>query len=268
MRRDAWLSLLVLAWVVGGLAALIHSEHPRGRVVGKVIAAESGQALEKAEVWFDHPQGTWKVRSKKDGYFELPNLPAGTYTVTASTYAHKLEAIQFTLREGETRNLLIALEPVEPFLELIHPQTVFHPDETVKVGVRGFVPSDELRIQVWQVQMEKTSASVPLTSLLNFLEEVRNGWWRGVWELRDALQRISPCLTKVSEMTAPITQRDGEGVFMQFVPVPLPSEGTYLVRISVGSLERIALVELTRVGLIVKVGSDRNGKPSALVFAA
>ena len=45
MRRDAWLSLLVLAWVVGGLAALIHSEHPRGRVVGKVIAAESGQAL-------------------------------------------------------------------------------------------------------------------------------------------------------------------------------------------------------------------------------
>jgi uncharacterized protein YfaS (alpha-2-macroglobulin family) len=268
MRRDAWLSLIVLAWVMGGLAALIHSEHPRGRVVGKVITAESGQALEKAEVWFDHPQGTWKVRSKKDGYFELPNLPAGTYTVTASTYAHKLEAIQFTLREGETRNLLIALEPVEPFLELIHPQTVFHPDETVKVGVRGFVPSDELRIQVWQVQMEKTSASVPLTSLLNFLEEVRNGWWRGVWELRDALQRISPCLTKVSEMTAPITQRDGEGVFMQFVPVPLPSEGTYLVRISVGSLERIALVELTRVGLIVKVGSDRNGKPSALVFAA
>ncbi len=268
MRHDAWLSLLVLAWVVGGLAALIHSEHPRGRVVGKVIAAESGQALEKAEVWFDHPQGTWRVRSKKDGSFELPNLPAGTYTVTASTYAHKLEAIQFTLKEGETRNLLIALEPIEPFLELIHPQTVFHPDETVKVGVRGFVPSDELRIQVWQVQMGKTSAEVPLTSLLNFLEEVRNGWWRGVWELRDALQRISPCLTKVSETTAPITQRDGEGVFMQFVPVPLPSEGTYLVRISVGSLERIALVELTRVGLVVKVGSNRNGKLSALVFAA
>jgi uncharacterized protein YfaS (alpha-2-macroglobulin family) len=268
MRHDAWLSLLVLAWVVGGLAALIHSEHPRGRVVGKVIAAESGQALEKAEVWFDHPKGTWKVRSKKDGSFELTNLPAGTYTVTASTYAHKLEAIQFTLKEGETRNLLIALEPVEPFLELIHPQTVFHPDETVKVGVRGFVPSDELRIQVCQVALGETSASVPLTSLLKFLEEVRNGWWRGAWELRDALQRISPCLTKVSEMTAPITQRDGEGVFMQFVPIPLPSEGTYLIRISVGNLERIALVELTRVGLVVKVGNDRNEKPSALVFAA
>ncbi len=268
MRNEAWLSLIVLVWVVGGLAALIHSEHPRGRVVGRVIAAESGQAIEKAEVWFDHTQGTWKVRSKKDGSFELPNLPAGTYTVTASTYAHKLEAIQFTLKEGETRNLLIALEPVEPFLELIHPQTVFHPDETVKVGVRGFVPSDELRIQVWQVQMAKTSAEVPLTGLLNFLEEVRNGWWRGVWELRDALRRLSPCLTKVSEITAPITQRDGEGVFMQFVPVPLPSEGTYLVRISVGSLERIALVELTRVGLVVKVGNDREGNPSALLFAA
>ena len=268
MRHEAWLSLFVLAWIVGGLAALIHSEYPRGRVVGKVIAAESGQALEKAEVWFDHPKGTWKVRSKEDGSFELPNLPAGTYTVTASTYAHKLEAIQFTLKEGETRNLLIALEPVEPFLELIHPQTVFHPDEIVKVGVRGFVPSDELRIQVWQVQMEKTSASVPLTGLLRFLEEVRNGWWRGVWELRDALRRLSPCLTKVSETNAPITQRDGEGVFMQFVPIPLPSEGIYFVRISVGNLERIALVELTRVGLVVKAGSDRNGKPSALVFAA
>lgn len=268
MKLGRWSVLLTLTWFVGGLVALIHSEHPRGRVVGKVIASETGQTLSKAEIWFDHPKGTWKAMSNEEGYFELSNLPTGIYTVTASTYAHRLKATKFALREGETRNLLIALDPIEPFLEIIHPQTVFHPEEIVKVGVRGFIPSDELEIQVWQVQMGRALKSVPLTSVLSFLEEVRWGWWRGVWELRDALKNFSACLTKVSEMAVPITQRDGEGVFLQFVPIPLPSEGIYLVRISAESLERVAVIELTKIGLVAKVGSDREGRAIALVYAA
>ncbi len=268
MRREGWLALLTLIWVAGGLAALIRSELPRGRVVGKVIAIETGQALPKAEIWFESKRGSWRVRSKWDGSFELPNLPAGTYTVTASTYAHRLSQTSFTLNEGETRNLLIALEPVEPFLELIHPQTVFHPDENVKVGIRGFVATDELRIQVWKVRLEKATSKVPLTTVLRFLDEVREGWWRGVWELKEELQRISPCLVKVSETQKPISQRDVEGVFLQFLPVSLNSEGIYLVRVSSEDLERIALVELTKVGLIVKLGRDLDNNPIALAYTA
>ncbi|MEZ8220226.1 hypothetical protein GG496_000393 [Candidatus Fervidibacteria bacterium JGI MDM2 JNZ-1-D12] len=268
MRREGWLALLTLIWVAGGLAALIRSELPRGRVVGKVIAIETGQALPKAEVWFESKRGSWRVRSKWDGSFELPNLPAGTYTVTVSTYAHRLSQTSFTLNEGETRNLLIALEPVEPFLELIHPQTVFHPDENVKVGIRGFVAIDELRIQVWKVRLEKVTSKVPLTTVLRFLSEVRQGWWRGVWELKEELQRISPCLVKVSETQKPISQRDVEGVFLQFLPVSLNSEGIYLVRVSSEDLERIALVELTKVGLIVKLGRDLDNNPIALAYTA
>ncbi len=268
MRREGWLALLTLIWVAGGLAALIRSELPRGRVVGKVIAIETGQALPKAEIWFESKRGSWRVRSKWDGSFELPNLPAGTYTVTASTYAHRLSQTSFTLNEGETRNLLIALEPVEPFLELIHPQTVFHPDENVKVGIRGFVATDELRIQVWKVRLEKATSKVPLTTVLRFLSEVRQGWWRGVWELKEELQWISPCLVKVSETQKPISQRDVEGVFLQFLPVSLNSEGIYLVRVSSEDLERIALVELTKVGLIVKLGRDLDNNPIALAYTA
>lgn len=266
MRREFWLAFLILVWVVGGLVALIHSEMPRGRVLGKVIAVENGQELPDAEVWFEHEQGSWKVVSKKDGSFELPNLPAGTYKLTASTYAHTLEPVQFTLKEGETRNLLIALEPVEPFLELIHPQIVFHPSEAVKIGVRGFTTANDLKLQIWQVEFGHQE--VPLTTLLNFLSEVRSGWWRGVSEFRNVLWRIQPCLRKVSESSVAISQRDAEGVFMQFVPVNLPSEGIFLVRISADGLERVALVELTKVGLVVKLGRDKNNEPMAIAYAA
>lgn len=266
MKREFWLAFLVLAWVVGGLVALIRSEMPRGRVVGKVIAAETGQGLPNVEVWFESRQGSWKVVSKKDGSFELPNLPSGNYTVTASTYAHSLEPTQFTLKEGETRNLLLSLEPVNPFLELIHPQTVFHTHETVKVGVRGFTTADELKLEVWQVELLQTK--VPLTTLLQFLSEVRKGWWRGVWELRETLWQIQPCLKKTKEKFFAVSQRDAEGVFMQFVPMEFPSEGIFLVRISADGLERIALVELTKVGLVVKVGRDKNDEPIAIAYSA
>ncbi|MCS7265903.1 MAG: MG2 domain-containing protein [Armatimonadetes bacterium] len=265
MKRDVWLAFLILVWFVGGLIALIRSEMPRGRVLGKTVAAETGQVLPNATIWFEHPKGSWKVVSKKDGSFELPNLPAGTYTVTASTYAHNLEPVEFTLKEGETRNLIVALEPVKPFLELIHPQTVFHPDENVKVGIRGFVTADELKLQVWQVEL---NPEVPLTTLLQFLSEVRQGWWQGIHELKDVLWRIQPCLRKVSEKNVAISQRDAEGVFMQFLPVNLPSEGIFLVRISADGLERIALVELTKVGLVLKVGRNKNDEPVAMAYAA
>jgi len=266
VRRGGWLALLTLVWVVGGLAALIRSELPRGRVVGKVIAAETGRALPKAEIWFESEKGSWKVVSGSDGSFELPNLPAGKYTLTASTYAHKLVQTPFTLNEGETRNLLIALEPVEPFLELIHPQTVFYPGETVKVGIRSFVASDELKLEVWRVRLGGEFSGEPLTTVLRFLNEVKQGWWRGLWELEDELRRISPCLVKVREMFVPVTQRDAEGVFLKFLTVPLVSEGIYLVRISSYHLERVALVELAKVGLVIKLGRDRNDTPVALAY--
>lgn len=251
-----------------GVVALIRSEPPRGRVVGKVIASETGQALAKAKIWFDHPGGSWKVESGHDGSFELSNLPTGTYTVTASTYAHRLQAVKFTLNEGETHNLLLALDPIEPFLELIHPQSVFHPNETVKIGVRGFSNDGELEVQVWKVGFDNPPSAAPITTVLSILEELRLGWWRGAWELRDALKQIAPCLTKVSEKSVPIDQKDEEGVFLKFLPIDLPTEGIYLVRISTEDKERVALLNLTKMGVVVKVGNDGNDAPSALIYVA
>ncbi|MGQ9519276.1 MAG: MG2 domain-containing protein [Candidatus Fervidibacter sp.] len=268
MGQKERLTLLTLIWVVYGVVTLIQSEPPCGRVVGKVIASETGQALAKAKIWFNHPDGSWRVESGHNGSFELSNLPTGTYIVTASTYAHHLQAVKLTLDEGKTHNLLLALDPIEPFLELIHPQSVFHPNETIKIGVRGFSTDGNLEVQVWKVEFENSPPAVPITTVLRLLEELRSGWWHGTWELRDALKQIAPCLTKVSEKSVPIDQRDEEGVFLKFLPIDLPTEGIYLVRVSTEGKERVALLNLTKVGVVVKVGNDRNDAPSAFTYVA
>jgi protocatechuate 3,4-dioxygenase beta subunit len=54
------------------------------RVTGRVVAADSGRPLRRARVVLSGPGGTQAVQTDENGQYDLTNLPAGQYSITAA----------------------------------------------------------------------------------------------------------------------------------------------------------------------------------------
>lgn len=255
--REALVALVLLGWLGFALAVLIEGETPHGRLSVKVVATETGAALPNARIYFYQGDRTWTYTTGKDGSFELASMPAGTYRATADSRAHRLEKKTFLLAEGEQKSLTLALPPTPPFLELIHPQPVFLPSEPVKIGLRGFVQSDALRMDVLRLQLDE-AASVPTSDLFGLLDSIRLGWWRGQNELTGQLSAFKRVLLPVQSKMVPVAGRDVEGVFLQYIPFDIHTPGTYLVRLRAAAVEQVALVVITETGLVLKSTGSRE----------
>lgn len=256
-RREPFLAFLLLVWVGYSWILLVRSETPRGRLSGRVVAQETGAPLPNASVSLAGEGKFWSFTTDRNGRFHLSSLPAGQYRVNASSYAHRLNNGSFTLKEGEQKEIVLALPPRRPFLELLHPQPVFIPTEAIRIGLRGFVEGDALKMEIYQLRLGER-APLSIGELFGSLDEVRYGWWRGNPAWHEQMERLSPALQNIYRASVPITERDGEGVFVQYVPFPLRQPGTYLVRFSIGSLEQVALLIITEAGLIVKSAGNRK----------
>ncbi|MCW5933898.1 MAG: hypothetical protein KIT45_06285 [Fimbriimonadia bacterium] len=278
LSRDALWSVLLILFLVAGLITLVQSETPRGRVAGIVIAKETNQPLPNAWGNFNAESkegGTWSFRTDSQGRFSIPEMPAGTYSLYVYTRAHRLELKAFQLQEGERQELTLALEPQEPFLNIINPQAVHLPGEEVKIGITGFVPNrDTLKTTIYRLALPDRM-SVAMNDLIDTLETTRNGWWYGSDRWRKQLAKLRPLLKTVSVEESPIKGRDVEGVFLHYLPLKLPAEGIYLVELDAGTMRQVALVSVTSVALISKYAEDgavyawttdlRSGKPIANV---
>ncbi|MCS7190205.1 MAG: MG2 domain-containing protein, partial [Fimbriimonadales bacterium] len=157
------------------------------------------------------------------------------------------------VREGERVEVDLPMTPPDPFLELVHPQAVYYPDEPLRVGIRGFHYEDTMRLTLYRVRSEGTQP--PPLALHNFLSDLRYGWWHpSRSELRKQMERFRPSMQVVWEEDAPVRGRDPEGVYIQYVSLPRQPEGTYVLTIEAGDLIQAALICLSSVGVVSKSG--------------
>ncbi len=253
--RELLIAILLMLWLVGGLGFLIQSDPPVGRLVVTLTAQETGAVIPEATLQLSQGDRFWEYTADEKGQIKT-SLPIGTFKAVAYSPAHRLEkAAPLTLQEGETAQLTLALPPVAPFLELIHPQPVYLPGEEIKIGVRGFVKPDQLQIDIDRVVLPVQANN--LGTVLDTLESVRNGWWEGAVELQQQLRAMQNVLNRTQQRVIPVTGRDREGVFMQYATLQGLPEGTYLVRFRAGGLENSTLVIRTQTGLVVK-STDRG----------
>jgi uncharacterized protein YfaS (alpha-2-macroglobulin family) len=201
------------------------------------------------------PKDTWAVYADAQGRFQLRGIPAGVYQVYARGEVHNLEDDnrRIEVKEGGRVEIDLALKPQEPFLELIHPQAVYYPDEPLRMGIRGFNAEDTLRLTLYRVR--NTGHNTP-AALYDFLQEIRYGWWRPEDQLTQKMEQYQSSMTLIWEQEVPIRGRDPEGVFTQYVEVPKQPEGTYLLQVESGVHRQVGLMIISSVALVSKVSPN------------
>jgi uncharacterized protein YfaS (alpha-2-macroglobulin family) len=210
-------------------------------------------------------ESLWEAVADAQGRFQLRGIPAGIYEVEARSSWHDLYApnayydyperrVRVVVRDGGRVDLNLALKPPDPFLELIHPQAVYYPDEPLRVGVRGYNDDDTIRLTLHRVHYP-SKEGLP-SGLYRFLNEVRYGWWRSDVPLGKALEHYASHLEAIWSHDAPIRGRDPEGVFTQYVEVPKQPEGTYLLEAYSGNNHQVAVLVASSVGVVSKISSE------------
>lgn len=258
MPRKSWLlpAAVAVLWLGGLQVYLSFREMPTALIQGRALAEESGQPLSGATIRLHGrvldvslpPQVTFRTRA--DGTFRPRRIPAGSYSLEASSRAHTLARTTVVLQEGETRNLTLELSPNPSFFDLRLPRRVFTPEELPQVSVHGFTPHDTVDFVFHRVDLGRLYAAHE-----GRLEELVGS--------EDTPLEGRPGLIPAGKYAAVVTQRDLEGVFHQRFDLPLRTPGLYLVTAKANSHQARTWLVVTRLGLVAKYWGNE-----ALAFVA
>ena len=212
-------------------------EAPVGRLTGRLVMDENGQPIPKAIVTFStlvpghendfddsESQGYgWHkargIETRADGTFRISTLTAGEYRVEVSAKDHHLKPQKIEIVEGKTADLNLSAQPNDPFLDLYASQHVFTPNEIPKVELHGFVPSPEVKIAVYRLNLEQVATNGGLEATLSPFASSN-----GV-----ATHSLEQLGTKQEDLSHTIEKRDAEGGFVESLPVGKLPEGYYYV---------------------------------------
>jgi len=197
---------------------------------------------------------TWEAIADENGRFQLRGIPVGIYSVEVRSNWSDSYLQEVAVREGERVDLSLAIAPPAPFLDLIHPQAVYYPDEPLRVGVRGFSEEDTLELTLSRVRQKANEP--PPTGLYTLLEEIRYGWWRDDTALAEQVKHFNAYHEPLWSGETPIRGRDPEGVFTQYVELPKQRDGTYLLQVRSGQNHRAALIVVSSIAVVSKVSRE------------
>jgi len=251
--------LIGLGWLVVGVAMLVMSEHPKASLSGSAVSSVTGKPIPKAFVRLRLVKSldgkgcrAFFTRCNEHGEFSFRSIPAGVYEIEAHTLAHSLSPTQLELKEGAEEKVTLELSPREPWIHFILPQRTFIWAEPVRIKVTGFVLEDKMTLRLCEIDAQSLLAS----GRREMLEQITAPWEsRGCdATLREFLNRYSGGVL-ISDV--PITGRDSEGIFTQYVDVPVKHSGIYLVELSAGKVEAFTSIIVTNIGALVKWGGGR-----------
>lgn len=256
--RSAVVVLVIALYTAIGLVAIVQSEQPKGRASFLMVSSYTGAPIPHATVNLASGDRYKTYTSDQHGRIPGRTLPAGSWRVSAYSRAHSAENETVTIAEGEAHQFVVTMKPNRPFLNLIHPQSVYLPDEEIKIALQGFdANANEIEIELLKVDWSAVPAGNK-RGIMSRLEGLRYGWWQGGEELARYRQRMGQQMKLVASTRSAIENRDAEGVFLEYAPISPQGPGVYAAVVRAGAQRSIALIIVTSVGLVVKSAPNQT----------
>lgn len=243
-----WTAIAVSVVFAGGIFALgVKEEVPLGTLMGTVRLAENNQPLPHARLVLrsfsatdTEKQRAYYVRSDESGRFNFSHIPLGNYTIEAFTRAHSVRETLLQLTEGK-QEIDVVLQPSAPFLEPVSGERVFTPDEQPSVTFDGFAPEDELKCEIYSIDLEAIVSEGGLERML---------WSVGRWGQQ--IVDDHPSFKKVKEFSHKIQSRDYEGVFQENIQAGELPQGFYWFQVKNGHAREGTYFFITNIALLTK----------------
>ena len=280
-QLTALLSSVVAVVFVGLLLGFLFAgETPTGRITGRVTIQETKAPLADTDIYLtpatetekdpdmtpdavaavkaDDPRIRRKTHTDAEGRFSLIHVPAGKYTVSAVSRAHKSAAIPVSVSEAQTAAIELSLIRSEPDLTVATHQQVFAVKESLMLPVRGYVDvqpknkRDTVQIRVYRTRLSNVLRSGDAADVL---DRIGHTWEAPLPRLPDTLLHpkgdiLAPVL--VAERSLPITEADREGFFHKRIDLGLKGAGLYLIEVGHGKIWVTSWLLGTDTALVVK----------------
>jgi alpha-2-macroglobulin len=248
VHRILTLLLGVIA-AVGLLAYGVTEEVAIGGVGGKITMGGSRMPLPKAVVTLTPSQrdadGLRRPRvtvTDEDGGYSFRNVAAGDYLISASGKAHSLSDRYVRVTEGAAVSYDLELKPHEPRLDVYVSQRVVKPNEKPVVEVHGFLPTDQISLTLYELDLEQVRKHRSLSTVLEYFSRYQYGNVKNPKDVSRAVNSLSHA----------IQNRDGEGIFIDRLDLePLP-EGLYVLQVQGGGVTRSVHLNVTNIALVTK----------------
>jgi uncharacterized protein YfaS (alpha-2-macroglobulin family) len=283
-RSYAWLAGSVVAVLLTGLLIgfLFSTETPTGRISGHVTIRETKMPLADTDIYLTptyevekDPDMTsdavttvkeedMRVRRRThtdaEGRFSLLHVPAGKYTVSAVSKAHRSEAIPVTVSEAKTSAIEVSLKRSEPDLAVATHQQVFTTAESLVLPVRGYIDAGTItsgKKDTVQVRVYRTRLSNVLRNgdAADALDRIGHTWEEPLSKLPTSLLQPEagiPAPVLVANRSMPITEADREGFFHKRIPFGIKGAGLFLIEVGHGKKSVTSWLLGTDTALVVK----------------
>ncbi len=243
--------LLAVILAASLLTLGVGQEIPVGRLTGRVTMEENGKPLPGALVTLslkgaaddDRPE-VKGVETDENGEYAFRSVPAGDYTVEVSAKEHRTKATRVEIAEGKAKTARFVAEPDDPYLNLYASQKVFTPGETPKVELHGFVPQEDVRLQVYRLDTDRVAREGGIQAAIEPLARP------------DDAAKLEGTGERVKDIKALVADRDAEGAFVETLPVGALKEGVYFVRCSAGEQKASTVLLVSKLALVTKNGAD------------
>ncbi len=280
--RSIGLAASLVAVVLVGLLLgfLFATETPTGRVTGRVTIRETKAPLADTDIYLtpatekekdldmttdvvvpvikNDPRIRRSARTDAEGRFSLLHVPAGRYTMSAVSRAHRSEAIPVVVTEAETAAVEVSLKRSLPDLAVATHQQVFATSESLMLPVRGYVDArpkgkkDTLQVRVYRTRLSNVLQD---GDAADALDRIGYTWEEPLPHLPKSLLRPGaniPAPVLAANLSLAITEADREGFFHKRIPLGIKGAGLFLIEVGHGKKSVTSWLLGTDTALVVK----------------